>query len=151
MDSYEINNGTLAIIATGNGNSKILEDEKTYIIKKTPYEILDHSCKYFGSSYEGRKEGAKEIIGRSYKIPIVIEDTQRLVFFPTVSPEEKDCIWIAVNKILSYKQEKYSATSITFKNGKKVMIPLSFRAVQNQILRATRLSYILDNHKKIKF
>ena len=63
MNNYEINEGTLAIMSEDRGKSKILEDGNNYIINQKPYNIIDHSCKYFGSSYEGRKQGSKEIIG----------------------------------------------------------------------------------------
>lgn len=142
---YEINEGTLAIISTGINSSKILEDKENYVIGKRSFDILDHSCKYFGSSYEGRKEGAKAIIGATYKIPIVVEDARNIVFFPTTSPDDNQCIWLAVNRIKDYYEEEFNTTKIIFDNGIELTLPLSFRAVQNQIFRATRLSYLLKN------
>lgn len=145
---YEINEGTLAIISLGKDQSKILEDHDHYIVNQKSFDILDHSCKYFGSSYEGRKEGAKAIIGANYKLPIIIEDERNLIFFPTSSPEDNECIWIAVNKIRDYYEEKYNTTKIVFDNGEEIVLPMSFRSIQNQIFRATRLCYLLKSHKK---
>ena len=53
--NYEINEGTLAVIPAENRKSKILEDKGEYIVDNTPFEILDYSCRYFCSSYEGIK------------------------------------------------------------------------------------------------
>ncbi len=145
--SYEINEGTLAIISMMDGHSKVLEDHGDYVIQQKSFDILDHSCKYFGSSYEGRKEGAKAIIGANYKLPIIVEDERNMVFFPTTSPEDKECIWIAVNKIRDYYEHEYNTTKIVFENGIEILLSLSFRAVQNQIFRATRLSYLLKSRK----
>ncbi len=144
---YEINDGTLAVISLKDGNSKILEDNQNYIVSCSSFDILDHSCKYFGSSYLGRKEGSKSMIGASYKLPIVIEDSRDIVFFPTSSPEDSECIWIAVNKIVTFNQEKYNTTKIIFENGIELIVPLSYRSVENQIYRATRLTYLLKTHK----
>ena len=83
---YEINEGTLAVVSLGSSKSKIYEDKKEYIVDSTPFEIIDYSCKYFGSSYEGRKEGTKSILHIDYKVPIIIEGTNNLIFFPTSSP-----------------------------------------------------------------
>lgn len=149
-NSYEINEGTLALISKDKFNTKILEDKSTYLIENNSLDILDSSCKYFGSSYEGRKEGSKSIMGCGYKIPIVVEDTMNLVFFPTTSPEDDNCIWIAVNQIKDYQQEKYNMTKIIFKNNEELVVPFSFRSIENQIFRATRLSYILKMHLNSK-
>ena len=92
--NYEINEGTLAIIAEENASSKILEDNREYVINSTPYEIMDYSCKYFGSSLEGRKEGTKAILDIEYKVPIIVENSNNLIFFPTSSPESNNCSWI---------------------------------------------------------
>ena len=151
ITEYEINEGTLAIISKRDGCSKIMEDKKSYIINNNSYHIIDHSCKFFGSSYNGRKDGARAIIGSSYKTPIIIEDTLNLVFFPTSSPEDDECIWVAVNKIKDYKELKFNTTKIIFKNDEELVIPLSYRAVQNQIFKATRLSYVLQNHHKMRY
>ena len=37
---------------------------------------MDDSCKYFGSSYQGRYEGTKNLIGMNYKLPIIIEESR---------------------------------------------------------------------------
>ena len=71
---YEINEGTLAVLSVDNKTSKIMEDEQDYVVKQSSFDVMDHSCRYFGSSYEGRRQGAKEIIGANYKLPIIIED-----------------------------------------------------------------------------
>ena len=80
---YEFNKGTLAILPNGKESSLIYEDDSRYIIDDNPLNIMEDSCKYFGSSYEGRKNGAKEILGAEYKVPIVIADTNELIAFPT--------------------------------------------------------------------
>ena len=51
MKDYEINDETLAIMPDDLWNSMVLEDDYKYEVNKTPLEILDYSCKYFGSSY----------------------------------------------------------------------------------------------------
>ena len=78
---YEFNKGTLAILPNGKESSLIYEDDSRYIIDDNPLNIMEDSCKYFGSSYEGRKKGAKEILGAEYKVPIVIADTNELIAF----------------------------------------------------------------------
>ncbi len=148
MNEYEINEGTLAIIATEGGKSKVLEDSNDYLVNQTPFDIMEHSCNYFGSSYEGRRQGSKNIIGANYKLPIIVEDSRNIVFFPTLSSDDSECSWLAINKIKKYEEKEFNTTEITFVNNQKVVIPISYRSLQNQIFRATRLSYLLNERKK---
>lgn len=145
--NYEINEGTLAVIPIESRKSKVLEDGEEYIIECTPYEILDYSCKYFGSSYEGRKEGTKSILNINYKVPIVVENSRNLIFFPTNSPSSEDCIWISLKNIKKIVEEDFNCTKIEFNSGVSIVVPISKRTIENQILRASRLDLIMRDRK----
>ncbi len=140
--NYEINEGTLAILPSKD-KSKVLEDNKEYVIDSTPYEIMDYSCKYFGSSYEGRKEGTKAILDINYKVPILVENSRNIIFFPTNSPSAEDCCLISLKNIKNIKESDYNTTTIIFNNDISILIPVSKRTIQNQILRASRLDSIM--------
>ena len=142
--NYEINEGTLAILAK-NKKSLILEDDKKYVVDSLPFDVVDHSCKYFGSSYEGRKEGTKEILHINYKVPIIVDNSRNLIFFPTNSPISDDCSWISLKSIKSVKEGAFNTTDVIFNNGVSINIPVSKRTMDNQILRASRLDLIMRN------
>ena len=144
--NYEINRGTLAIVPKNEG-SLVYEDDDQYEIESSPFHIMEDSCKYFGSSYEGRKEGAKNILGAEYKVPIVIEDSDNLIVFPTASPSASDCVWISLKRVRKIEKEPYNNTKIIFDNNIELIIPCSYRTVENQLSRASRLDIILRNHK----
>lgn len=145
---YEINEGTLAIMPMDSERSKVLEDEIQYVIEESPFQIMDESCKYFGSSYKGRKEGSKSILGDGYKIPILVEDGENIVFFPTVSPGDKDCVWLASKKIKNIVAIDELSSKVIFDNKQEIEVPVSYRSLQNQLLRATRLESVIRNRKK---
>ena len=140
MDKYEINNSTLAIIPISKNCSKVIEEDNNYIINNSTTEIIDHSCKYFGSSYNGRCEGTKNLVGFNYKTPIVIEESKEIIFFPTSSPRFDNCSWISLNNIEKYKKNE-KKSSIFFKNGIVVDFEISYSSLENQILRATKWKY----------
>lgn len=150
--NYEINEGTLAVMPDTNDSrkSKILEDRKEYIIDSKPYEVMDYSCKYFGSSYEGRKEGTKAVLDINYKVPIIVENSMNLIFFPTNSPDSADCIWISLKNIKTIKEDDFNSTRIIFNNDIGITIPISKRTIENQIFRASRLDLIMRNRKSNK-
>ncbi len=139
----------MAIVPNNEFDSLVYEDEDRFIVKETPYEIMESSCKYFGSTYEGRKEGAKEILGAEYKVPIIIEDTNNLIVFPTTSPYSEDCMWISLNRINKFLKIDAYHTKIVFDNNIEIIVPCSYRTIENQISRASRLDLILRKRRKI--
>ena len=144
---YEISKGTLAILPNEKNSSVVYEDDDRYIIKQTPYEIMEESCKYFGSTYEGRKDGAKEMLGAEYKVPIVIEDSSNLIVFPTTSPLSEDCVWISLKRVEKIEKIDANNTKIIFDNKTEIIVDSSYRTIENQLSRASRLDLILRNHK----
>ena len=126
----------------------VLEDDYKYEVNKTPLEILDYSCKYFGSSYPGRKDGSKNILNSSYKLPILIEDTKNIIFFPTSSPLDDECTWISLSNIKDYRKVGNNKTEILFKNNKVITVNISYYSFNNQVMRASRLESIIRNRKE---
>lgn len=144
---YEVNNGTLAVLPNDEDSSLVYEDDNRYIIQEKAYKIMDDSCKYFGSTYEGRKNGSKEILGAEYKVPIIVEDSNNLIVFPTTSPFSDDCVWISLKRVKNiFKIDSFN-TKILFDNNVEIIVPCSFRSVENQLSRASRLDLILRNRK----
>ena len=99
MDSYETNKDTYAIMSVNDDVSKVLEKDEEYYINKNSYEVMEDSCSYYGSSCEGRIKGTKQILGSNYKVPIVVEETNEIIFFPTEAATNANCIWLSLNNI----------------------------------------------------
>lgn len=144
---YEFNKGTLAIVPNEENSCLVYEDEERYIIADSAFHVMEESCKYFGSTYAGRKDSAKEILGAEYKVPIVVEDSSNMVVFPTTSPLSKDCAWISLNRVKKFEKIDSNNTKIVFDNNKEIIIDCSYRSIENQISRASRLDFILRKHK----
>lgn len=53
QESYEINKRTLLLIPESEKITHIYEEEDEFIVPQTTFEIIDNSCKFFGSSYDG--------------------------------------------------------------------------------------------------
>ena len=144
---YEISKGTLAVVPNDENSSLIYEEDSRYIIEENPYKIMDESCKYFWSTYEGRKNGARTILGAEYKVPIVIEDSDNLIVFPTTSPSSEECCWITLKRVKNIEKIDQNNTKIIFDNLVELIVPCSYRTIENQLSRASRLDLILRNHK----
>lgn len=147
MKRYEVNTQTLAIIPIGEGKSKVIEKKMDFIVNATPRKIINDSCKFFGSSYEGRFSGTKTLTGITHKSPIIIEESRKIIFFPTKSPRLDTCSWISFNNIEEYNGDTKNSI-IKFSCGRTLRLNISYTIIDNQVLRSTRLESIL--RKRIK-
>ena len=142
IEEYEINPYTLIVQPIQYGSkvyTEIHELEDRYISPFKPLDIIKRSCEYFGSSYEGRKEGTKQLIGITHKPPIAIDPTSSIFFFPTTSPVTAGCIWMANQHIVGTARMDAGTTMITFRNQQAFEIPVSCRSIENQIMRTALL------------
>ncbi len=146
IEEYYVTSDTLLLVSFGKNKTKIYDVNGNSVIKKTPFEIIDESCQYYGSSYSGRYVGAKKLLDMDYKLPIIMDEVKEVVMFPTCSPKSDDCCWICVNNIENY--EKYKKNSIIkFINGMTYEVNVSFNSLENQIMRATMLLMKLKKRK----
>ena len=141
---YEITYDTQAIVPIDENTTKAIEEDEEYVVNNNILSVLEHSCEYFGSSYLGRKEGTKKLLGITHKSPIIIEESRKIIFFPTSSPENLDCIWINLEKIDTFFKLDKKSSAIKFKNGDILELNVSYGSLSNQILRSTRLKYVLE-------
>lgn len=142
---YEINDETLAILAFED-KAKVIELNDEYIVDEAPYSIMERSCKYFGSSLEGRIDGSKDILGSVYKIPIVVEESQKIIFFPTEALSSPSVSWISYKNIKNI--EKFGSKSlIRFNNDNVITVDCPYFSMKNQIFRCNMLDAISNNRK----
>ena len=149
MTTYEINDETLAVIPKNETSTFIYENDRKFLVNQSADEIMEDSCEYFGSSLKGRQSGTTALTGITHKVPIIIEESSNIIFFPTTSPRLKSCCWIALNNIVSYSKEK-NVCRVKFKDGKTINFETSYGIINNQILRASRLQMMLDSRKRKK-
>ncbi|WP_112180109.1 MULTISPECIES: competence protein ComK [Paraliobacillus] len=146
---YEINPVTIAIIAeklNGIYVSRVLEisEDAPYYIKGSPCKLIDAACKYFGSSLKGRQEGARTVCGIKHKVPISIDPSSGMYFFPTSSPQNPYCSWISHTHIDRIRKAPDRGTEFIFKNGMTLILEVSYGSMINQLQRTAQFRYLLE-------
>ncbi|MBI0579786.1 competence protein ComK [Neobacillus cucumis] len=142
IEEYEINSGTMFIRPVEYGSkiySQIFEEEDEFLSPFKPLDIIKKSCDYFGCDYESRKKGTRQLIGITHKIPIAIEPSNRLYFFPTTSPTRSECIWISHDHVKEHRRISNQQTLITFRNKQAHLFPVPYSTIDNQLLRTSFL------------
>lgn len=135
--------------------SQIIEVEDEYLSPFKPLDIIKKSCEYFGSDYEGRKHGTRQLMGITHKSPIAIDPTNRIFFFPTTSPNRPECIWISNEHVDTYDRISPQETLITFHNKQSFKFPVPFSSINNQVLRTShfvkKLMQRIEYHERKSF
>ena len=146
IEEYEINPNTMIIMPIQYGSkiySQVWELEDIIVSPFKPIDIIKTSCKFFGSSYEGRKEGTTQLTGITHKAPITVDPTNFIYFFPTTSASNSKCIWISLEHIQYHKRADAKNTQVVFKNNQHLSIPISSNSFNNQLLRTALLKNTL--------
>ncbi|WP_430787761.1 competence protein ComK [Virgibacillus flavescens] len=150
--SYEITPFTMAILADlGKLESHptcVLETQEEFFVQPTPTKLIDFACKSFGASLKGRQEGTRDISNITHKAPIAVDPSSGMYFFPTISPVNAKCSWIAHSHIDQVSMNDSNCTTILFKNGKSITVDVSYGSMLNQIQRTAQFRYLLDNRIK---
>ncbi|MFC0299163.1 competence protein ComK [Geobacillus jurassicus] len=142
LEHFVVSRYTMAILpyfVNGDVYAKVIEEDGEYIIKQTPIDIIKHSCDYYGSSFQGRKEGTKAVIGITHKAPIAIEPANEIYVFPTASPRDSRCVWLSHMHVYRYEPAKHERTVVYFRNGKNVCLDVSYKSFVNQLYRTAQL------------
>lgn len=147
MDNYEICSKTLAVIPIGLDKTKIIEEEnKEIYVENSFMNIIDYNCIINGSTYLGRYESSKLLVGKTETLPILIEETNKLIFIPTKSSRNSMCCWISYNKIKDY-YKKNNNIIIIFKNNEKIDFDISINIFEKQLLKVMKLMFQLNSKK----
>ncbi|WP_146552459.1 competence protein ComK [Rummeliibacillus sp. SL167] len=151
-DVYIVDENTMAFIPifdhTGVVKTNILEVEYLKKCHLNPLELVDQNLRFFGSSLKGASEGTRNILGEVNMYPVIMNLKRLLVWLPTMSPKKKDCVWLALDHIKSYRQNHDRNTEILFTNDSSLILPISYRSFEKRIYRAYELKFKLEYHTK---
>src|SRR5690625_2467933 len=151
--TYEVTPLTMAVLSKkdegGKTNTFVLEETRDYTVYTTPTKVIDEACKFFGSSLQGRLEGTKDISKITHKAPIAIDPSSGMYFFPTASPTNNNCSWINHSYVVEINPIGKRKTEITFKNGRRIIVNVSYGSMLNQLQRTAQFRYSLDTRMKI--
>ncbi|WP_041122139.1 competence protein ComK [Jeotgalibacillus alimentarius] len=153
MSTYTINTNTMLLeplLEGGRLRGTIIyeKDRRPFQIESKPMEIMEHSCLYYFSSYEGRKTSSRFLTSFSHKPPIVIDPISNIYFFSTHSDSNKRNYWIALHHVVSMEKndDLSNETTITLSGDLTLTLPISRRATHLQYLKASVLSLKLHQN-----
>lgn len=135
---YIIKKDTLFIHSDGfNTNIKEL-NKNIEFYGNIDKKILNDSCIYYGSSLQGRIKGSKSLLNGKYKLPIIISEKNKIIFFPIKDSLKNEVYWFNFDLIKDYKREN-NLIRIIFSTDEIIKLSVSFTIFNNQIYKCSRL------------
>ncbi|PPA72381.1 competence protein ComK [Jeotgalibacillus proteolyticus] len=120
--------------------TKIYEkDVSPFVAEHSPQEIIQYSCLYFLSSYEGRKFSTKTLTNIRHKPPIVIDPVTGVYFFSTHSDTNPHNRWLSLQHLRGYESFEKDQTLVTLSGNIEIVLPLSKQSFIQQYLKASHL------------
>ncbi|MDZ5711331.1 competence protein ComK [Jeotgalibacillus haloalkalitolerans] len=139
---YEINQATMAIRCARHleYQSHIIETGKSCYSAMTSLQLLDYACKMGGSTYKGRQDSVRFKFSFYSKIPILVNQNEEIIMFPTHSPTHIDNIWISLEHFdKAFEHAEREKAIVRFTNGEQITVMCSLKTLSKQHQRASAL------------
>jgi competence protein ComK len=146
IEEYEVNSSTMFIQPVEYGSkiySQIYEADGEFLSPYKPFDIIKHSCEYYLADYQSRRRATKDLTNYTRKVPIAIEPSNDIFFFPTASPESSVCMWFSLSQIENHLPAPGAKTKVLFQNKQSLLFDVPFATFNNQMERTS--------HVKAKF
>ena len=145
---YIISRQTKAIIFSNSTyyRSIILEGTKRKESIQYPEKILDHSCLMYGSTLEGRKKAAQNILKTNVKLPIAVIPDLGVYMIPTSSHKNNDRAYLSYFHIKDYKRVK-NKTLVIFQDETEYLAETSINSFDMQYKKTSQL--IVHFHRDV--
>ncbi len=139
---YEITSSTLMLEYYNETSTKVYEVDREFVVKQTMKNIIFNSCNFYGCTYDGRIQASRKILNTNIKIPVVVEDIKKIIFFPTKAAYKDGSRWIAFNN-LDKIEKNGSQTKLYFCNGKNYIVDTSYEIIHRQLYNCLTLEKVL--------
>lgn len=145
VDEYEITSSTLMLEYYDEDKTKVYEFNDEFIVNQNILNIIENSCNFYGSTFDGRVEASKKILSTNIKVPIVVEDVKKIILFPTKASYRVGCKWLAFNNIDKIEKinNKTNLTRVYFCNGSFQDLKISYEIIYRQFYNCMLLEKTL--------
>ncbi|MFT8872098.1 MAG: competence protein ComK [Sporolactobacillus sp.] len=138
VSQYLIQQTTIALLpfdaADGSLHSLVIEEDGRLCCSRSPLQIMQASCIYFGSTYSGRKRSAKDMGFKSMP-PICVCNELGIFFFPVMAESRRDCAWMAHAHVLEWEDEDKRTVQVKLSNQQLLSVYGKATTFGNKVMR----------------
>lgn len=143
VNEYIFNENTVLIIGEfdifGNFISKIIEGEKSFLVKMEPKQLINKNLLLLGSDFNGAINSSKEILGSVKMQPIKVNGYKNIWLFPSKSFKKENCVWFSLFHVINTKSLGVRKTKINLNFGHSFIIEMKESAFNNKRIKAKEL------------
>lgn len=128
--------------------ARVMAGKSSFLVDRTPLHLLNDTLTYIGFDLRGAMTGAKSILGKKIKCPIIVNPYLGICLFPNKSPQKADCIWFNPEHIIT-TTAMGNETKVELSNGYSIRVDSKLSAFNEKIQTANqliRLSMDRGNH-----
>jgi len=123
----------------------VKEWNRTFIVDRSPLEILDDSIRCIGFNLKGAMETSKLLLGDKHMCPVMVNPIHNICVFPDKSTKRPDTIWFNPDQILRTNTLNRKAT-IEFKNGLVITVPSKLYSFNHKLQTADQFKRMFDGN-----
>ena len=113
-----------------------------------PFEVIETICNRYGLSRLGSITAIKQTLNIHQKCPVLIHPILQIYLFPTISMQDKMCVWINSKQIRKLVRDDLS-TVILFKDNTNLKCNVGIRSIKKQINRCEMMEDRILRHYQI--
>lgn len=130
-----------------NRQTVIVKKEELRLEKKIN-DVIESLCNQYGLSKDGSITAIKNTLKIYQKCPVLVHPIFQIYLFPTLSMQDKECLWINSKQIEKVKREELS-TVIHFKDKTQIICNVGIRSIKKQMDRCRRMEERIINQYQI--
>jgi competence protein ComK len=121
--------------------ARVLAGRSSFLVDRTPLQLLDDTITYIGFDLRGAMASAKLTLGEKARCPIIVNPYQGIYLFPNKSPFRPDCIWFNPEHIVGTKAIG-NKTKVELSIGHSIIVDSRIHSFNNRIQKANQLMQI---------
>ncbi|MEH7306883.1 competence protein ComK [Neobacillus drentensis] len=125
----------------GKQCARVLVGNSSFLVDRTPLQLLDDALVYIGFDLRGAMSSAKLILGERARCPIIVNPYLGICLFPTKSPNRVDCIWFNPEHIVRTKALG-NQTVVELSNGHSIIVDSRLTSINTRMQKAKQLMEI---------
>lgn len=153
LSSYIITFHTFALLHGQHTNpfyTKVVENNRSFIVRKSPLEIMRDSCAHYRANFDSIIRSSKNDLKKRHKPPVMLthSNNRPLMFFPLLSPALHQNSWIAYHAIKDVYKHTDGIVHIVLKDDTRMPLDSSIHTVYRQLALSHILSQQFENSQE---
>ena len=152
IQKYFINTEVSSVFSyfyNGYEYSRVLEGNNTFLVSKSPDEIVKDSFHHVGSNLEGAIEATRVILKKKYKLPVTLSAQKNIVLIRCKSTDMNSTIWLIDSHIQDIQSYENNQTMVFLIGGHSLIVDIKMDSLQEKRNQAAFLHTNLLNNSQM--